>query len=98
MSEWEIIRRQVAIGGVIHIGTEAAGGCVLKAQSSEVGESMTETKSRADGSFYFLDLPNGKWTLTASQAGLAVAQDVTILRAENGDMNVQWVEMQLGQS
>lgn len=89
-SEWEIIRRQVAIGGQVvnehgepvagvpvtitsmpksfkarvTVAAEAAGA----AWQSDV-ERLDYTVARSDGIFFFLDLPEGRYTVTAADGG-----------------------------
>jgi hypothetical protein len=85
-SDWEIIRRQVAIGGRIQDKddqpmtgvqvtltsmpkgfkqlVEAASGAV-EAGWDELEQRMDRVTSRIDGIYYFLDLPEGKYTLKA---------------------------------
>ena len=85
-SDWQIIRRQVAIGGRIVDENDQPvpgvqvtitampkvfkvwmQGAISAAQTDwdELGERPDRRLSRSDGIYFFLDLPEGKYTLHA---------------------------------
>lgn len=79
-SDWEILRRQVAIGGRIVDGqdnpvagaritiTATAGKSKARAESGaweNLSERPDRTVSRVDGIYFFLDLPQGQYTVSA---------------------------------
>ena len=98
-SEWQPIRHQVAIGGLV---TDATGTRVphatvtvdapdtLKPRRRARGrgeptaaeaarEPIDRTESRADGSFFFLDLADGTYTVRASHARLGAAEEKAVV-------------------
>ena len=85
-SDWEIVRRQVAIGGrildknnlpmagVYVTLTNIPGGVKKSAETAsgaagagwnDLEEGRDRVLSRLDGIYFFLDLPQGKYTLKA---------------------------------
>jgi hypothetical protein len=65
MSDWEIVRHQVAISGRV---TDAQTGRAIAGARVSL-DSGPETFTAADGHFHFLDLPPGPYTLQASVPG-----------------------------
>ena len=85
-SDWEIIRRQVAVGGrILDKDNQPMAGVQVTIASTPKGfkpsveaafsaagpgwndleERLQRTFSQLDGIYYFLDLPEGKYTLQA---------------------------------
>ena len=102
-SDWQIIRRQVAIGGrvVNENNTPVAGAQItiksmpdgfkrqLEGAVSEAGagwvdqeERQDRARSRLDGIYFFLDLPEGSYTLSAidPQTGKQDQKSVSVSR------------------
>lgn len=100
-SDWEIIRRQVAIGGrVVDNDNKPMAGVHVTITSMPKGfkqsveaafdaagaewnnleERQDRVRSRLDGIYFFLDLPEGKYTLKAIdlQSGKQDAKSVSI--------------------
>ena len=106
-SDWEIIRRQVAIGGRIldkdnqplagvHVtitsmpevfkrSVEACSKAV-KAGWDELGQRLDRVASRRDGIYFFLDLPEGKYTLKAI--------DIKSGKQEDKRVSISWDKKQ----
>lgn len=124
MSDWEIVRHQIAIAGWVtdeKTGRPIGGARVeikeaprdfqdwLTVKAGQYGagwETMAErpdrTHTEADGSYYFLDLPDGDYRLTASlpdsgsRYGTAKSeQPVKISRNAKGKINLTTVNLAL---
>ena len=67
-SEWEVIRRQVALCGQVvrKDGLPVADGAVSIESSSTTSLPIAHT--RTDGIYFFLDLPGGEYTVAAADA------------------------------
>jgi hypothetical protein len=120
-SEWELVRHQVAIGGV---AVDARGLPVPDARvliasapkqferrirgNSELSEnrlrramaSIGSATTRRDGSFYFLDLPAGKYDLecTDGKSGTKGERSVSVTWGLKGKIDLADVKIQLGSS
>jgi hypothetical protein len=87
-SDWEIIRRQVAIGGrVVDANNQPVGGVqvtlgsipvklkrqakgrvdVRAAGREDLEQRPDRTLSQPDGVYFFLDLPEGTYTVSATE-------------------------------
>ncbi|MBZ0302151.1 MAG: carboxypeptidase-like regulatory domain-containing protein [Anaerolineae bacterium] len=68
--ERETVRHQVAIAGHVRMQftRQPVAGAVVQA-SGLPGNRTAQTSSAADGHFYFLDLPDGEYTLHVSLPG-----------------------------
>jgi hypothetical protein len=66
--EWEVIRRQVALCGQVvrKDGSPVTDGTVSIDSSSTTSPAVACT--RADGIYFFLDLPGGQYTVAAADA------------------------------
>jgi hypothetical protein len=60
---WQIVRHQVSIAGVVFDG---ATGQAIAGARVKIDDSPQWTLTRPDGWFFFLDLPRGNYSLTAS--------------------------------
>ena len=98
-SDWEIIRRQVAIAGHIvdQRNIPVAGVHVNITSSStkntgreNIDKHLDHTLSRWDGLYYFMDLPDGRYTISVHREGQATEkkQNVTIARDKENDLTV----------
>ena len=119
-SDWEIIRRQVAIGGYVKnkarepvtgarlvitafpkvftariAGTRAAAG----ADWSATDQRPDRTTSRPDGGYFFMDLPNGDYTVRAAIPGSdeQAEQQVSVSRDPDGRIKIVWANFTLSE-
>lgn len=84
MSDVELIRHRAAICGYV---SDAVSGTGIARATVELAPVALQTETRPDGFYYFLDLPDGLYTLhaaapalgsrygTVTTAGVAVASD-----------------------
>ncbi|MGA7412016.1 MAG: carboxypeptidase regulatory-like domain-containing protein [Bryobacteraceae bacterium] len=98
MSKWVEARHQVAIAGkVTYAGT---GRSIEGASVQAAGPSAVRTRTAPDGLFYFLDLPDGRYTVRASIPG-AVSRyatgkgDAEVSRDKSGRIRMATVEIGL---
>ena len=117
-SDWEIIRRQVAIAGHIvdqrdtpvagvHVNitssstknmgkTESTAGA-LKTGRENIDEHLDHTLSRWDGLYYFMDLPDGTYTISVHREGQDTEKNkkVTVARDKKNDLAVSLTDFTL---
>jgi len=67
MSKWTEARHQVALAGKVTYAETGRG--VEGASVEAAGPSVVRTRTAQDGLFYFLDLPDGRYTVQASIPG-----------------------------
>lgn len=67
MSSLEI-RHRAAIGGYV---SDAVSGIAIAGATVELAPTSLQTRTRPDGFYYFLDLPDGLYTLHAAAPALA---------------------------
>ncbi|GEM_PF-3542362 len=62
---WEVNRRTVSVAGLV---TDVQTGLPINGVHVKISSGSTRciARTRTDGHFHFLDLPNGHYTLTAS--------------------------------
>ena len=92
------IDRQVAIGGRVTIGGKApvTGAVVrLSRMPKEWEHRAVATSSGPTGLFYFLDLPDGEYAVTAGNAPEASA---SVKRSDAGRIQMAWVDLILAES
>jgi Carboxypeptidase regulatory-like domain len=98
MTNLKLFRRQVVIiGKVIYAGSERA---VQGATVQVSGPVVARTRTTADGLFYLVDLPNGRYTVEASIPGAAGRyvvgkRDVEVSRDKSGQVQIARVEIAL---
>jgi Carboxypeptidase regulatory-like domain len=94
MTEWEVIRRQVAIGGFVRNNTEEGMGAVsVRALRKSDGRVLGRCTTQDDGSYYVLDLPDGEYTVSAEAKAATAEGDAKVLR--DGEGNLQIVRLDL---
>ena len=98
MSQTEVIRHQVAICGAVfdREGEPAAGVPVVVTDAA--GAASQRTTSRSDGTYYFLDLPDGKYVVTASLRGAEARQSAVVSRNDQGDIAIAEVDLRMAGS
>ncbi|MCP4341402.1 MAG: carboxypeptidase regulatory-like domain-containing protein [Desulfobulbaceae bacterium] len=116
-SDWEIIRRQVAIAGHIvdkrntpvagvHVNitssTENASrikstASALRAGGANLDEHIDHTLSRWDGLYYFMDLPDGHYTISIHREGKVTEKDqkVSVARDKKNNLTVSQADFTL---
>ncbi len=113
MISWLVARHRVAIAG--HVTDAQTGKAILgaevamiempaafkqKLQHAAATGLLDKARTRHDGLFYFLDLPDGKYTLEVSVPGSgkrygSVQQKTKVSRDEKGDTKVDYVNFAL---
>jgi hypothetical protein len=68
----------------------------LRAREAAMTQRLDMTRTREDGLFYFLDLPDGKYTLSASLPRMgkrygSVQETATVLREKDGTLKLVFV-------
>jgi Carboxypeptidase regulatory-like domain len=98
VSETEVIRHQVAICGAVfdREGEPATGVPVVVTDAA--GATSERTSTRLDGTYYFLDLPDGKYIVTASLPGAEVRQPAVVSRNDKGDIAIAEVDLKMAGS
>jgi hypothetical protein len=96
MSDFEILRRQVAIGGVARDTAGVLAGNVVQVRRKGEDALVSECRSRADGSFFFLDLADGSYTITALAQGSSVSHDAVVARDATNTLRIVWMDLQIG--
>ena len=117
-SDWEIIRRQVAIGGrVVDENNNPAAGVQVTITSMPKGfkqsveaafdtagaewdnleERQDRMRSRLDGIYFFLELPEGKYTLKAIdlQSGEQDEKSVSISRDKKQNIKMTQADFRI---
>jgi hypothetical protein len=115
-TEWETIRRQVAIGGSVLDENEdpVAGATVAltatpkafrmpvgvggAASGGEENANLPDrTVTRQDGCYYFLDLPDGEYSLRAldPRSGRVDEKATAVSRGKKGRIKMTWVNFKL---
>jgi hypothetical protein len=100
MTASSIVRRQVALAG--RVMDKHTGKPIADAQVDISGVSLAHgtTRTRQDGVFYFMDLPNGEYALRASNPsggrayGTAEAK-ATVARDSDANIKVAYVDFLL---
>lgn len=95
-TEWETTRRQVAIGGrVLDAGDQPIAG-------AEVTVSVADQRSwqclaKADGIYYFLDLPAGTHTIKSvdGRSGAALEKAVSVSWSKDGKVKMVMADLKL---
>ena len=114
-TEWEITRRQVAIGGrVLDENKSPVDGALVRITSmpdelrrkipadrtAETGRETscgfpTRVDSRSDGIFFFLDLPDGQYTVTALDPGSCRHDEKKISVSRDKKQNIKITQVEL---
>ena len=117
-SEWEIIRRQVAICGrvvdedgnsmsnlpvtiismpEVFATKVSVAASAIKRRQEENDESPDRTVTKNNGSYYFLDLPNGKYGVNVNdvRTGLHDQKEASVKRDKNGKIKMAILNMQI---
>jgi len=98
LSETEVIRHQVAIcGAVFDREGELAVGIPVTVMEASGGASR-RTTTRNDGVYYFLDLPDGNYVVTASWRGAEARQPAVVSRNDQGDIAIAETDLRMAGS
>jgi hypothetical protein len=120
-TDWEVVRRQVAIGGRVVDDSEqpVAGAQVtitamrkalrqkIDSAASAVGagwqqleERCDRTLTQADGLYYFLDLPAGRYTLQGidRRSGLQAQKTVSVSWDQGGNVKRVIADLKLSKA
>lgn len=117
-TSWEVIRHQVAIGGIV--ATESgerqsalsvriismpdvfstrvsAAFCAAEKLWENLEERPDRTLTRGNGTFYFLDLPSGNYTLQVIDpvSGSQDEKEAVVVWDQNGRVNRVMLNMRL---
>jgi hypothetical protein len=95
-SEWEVIRRQVAVCGRVIAGPESTRTMEVRVEGSVVDT----TSVGPDGIYFFLDLPPGDYTVTVVEAHGEVFGEgrASVDRNDLGDVSFACVDVTAGGS
>lgn len=114
-TEWEITRRQVAIGGrVMDENKSPVDGALIKITSmpnefrrklafaedsaragrSTAGTGPESAVARSDGIFFFLDLPDGQYTVTALDPGSGRHDEKNISVSRDKKQNIKMTQVE----
>jgi hypothetical protein len=96
MSDFETLRREVAIGGVARDAAGVLAGNVVQVRRKGEDALVSECRSRSDGSFFFLDLADGNYTISALAHGSSANHDAAVARDAAGSLRVVWMDLQIG--
>lgn len=117
-SDWEIVRRQVAIcGQVVDTHNKPVGGIqvsivsmpeafsrrataaasIARIKPGSLDERLDRALTRDNGSFYFLDLPDGKYTLKVldAQTGSQDQKETVVSWDKKGEVKMVRLNLQL---
>lgn len=95
MSDWEVIRRQVAIGGNVRGGGRPIAGALVAATRKDAAGKAVQTRSRDDGSYFFLDLADASYEVLAmANAGKATGT-AQVIRKQDGSVTMAWLDLDL---
>lgn len=96
MTEWEIVRRQVAIGGFVRDDTEASvSAASVHATGKSDGRIFGRCTTQNDGSYYILDLPDGEYTVSAEANAVIAQGDAKVLRDGEGSLQIVRLDLRL---
>jgi hypothetical protein len=95
VSEAEVIRRQVAICGTVFDRDGEPASAVPVSVEDAARASRKRTTSRTDGTYYFLDLPNGDYVVSASLFDANARQPAVVNRNDQGDIAIAEVDLKL---
>ena len=96
MNDWEILRRQVAIGGSTSDDAGVALAGVRVAVMWAADRSVQAAcDSRYDGSYFFLDLPDGAYVVLADLGKRHAEADATVKRDEQQSITMARVNLRL---
>jgi hypothetical protein len=96
MSDFEILRRQVAIGGIARDASGVLAGDLVQVRRKDEDALVSECRCRTDGSFFFLDLADGNYTITALAHGTQVSKDAAVSRDATDTLRMIWIDLQFG--
>jgi hypothetical protein len=95
-SDWEVIRRQVAVCGAVRDsdGKAVASGLVSVYSIQDFSNDprrdvFVDSKEVSEGTFHFVDLPNGKYRVEAvdTERNLQGKSTVSVTRTRDGSIN-----------
>lgn len=107
-TEWETTRRQVTMGGrVLDDGDKPVRGAAVtvtarpaEAPSEEGGHTWAGYLAKADGIYYFLDLPAGTYTVRAvhGRSGAVGEETVSVPPSEDGRVRMAVADVKLSKA
>lgn len=96
MNDWEILRHQVAIGGTI---TDASltplAGATVRVLSKPANSVQATFDSRRDGTYFFLDLPDGAYTVSVNLGASHAEADATVQRDSQQSIKMVRLDLEL---
>jgi hypothetical protein len=96
MIAWEVVRRQVAIGGIVSDETGVpVNRARLTVQRKRDGVPQDKCESRADGSYYFTDLGDGEYIVTARSGVKRIQREATVKHDDQGTLAMVWLDLKL---
>jgi hypothetical protein len=95
VGETEVIRHSAVICGTVFDceGTPVPAAHVLVQDAA--GSTTRRTTTRADGTYYFLDLPNGRYVVSASLSGVEARQTGAVTRNDQGNIEIAMIDLKL---
>ena len=98
MTGWEVLRRQVAIGGAVcepsGAGAPGAEVCIRQKTGSTVRDRFC---TRPDGTYYFLDLPDGEYVVSARLRQYSAEAEAAVSRDEKGTIRMIRLDLSLSE-
>jgi len=83
-SEWEVVRRQVAVCGCVIADAALLGRVLVRARGDQVDRKV---EIRRDGIYFFLDLPSGDYVMTVEEADPRDGTSVKVFARATGHVS-----------
>ena len=83
-SEWDVVRRQVAVCGRVTAAPTLLPKVVVRAHGKQVDRKVD---IRDDGIYFFLDLPSGDYVVTVEERDPVDGKEVKVLARGTGHVS-----------
>jgi hypothetical protein len=93
---WQLRRRAVVGGRMVDAAGERVAGCARVVLNPKTQRAPIECHARRDGSFFFLDVPSGKYSLEGfDDSGKAIRQRDIVVKPYETDTRMPVVQVDL---